>query len=39
MIAKNLLKCAAILWAGEAETENSPDTPEEPGAEVEAIAG
>lgn len=28
MVAKNLLRCAAILWGGEAEKENSPDTPE-----------
>lgn len=34
MIAKNLLKSAAILWAGEMETENSPDTPVEPVAET-----
>ncbi len=27
MVSKNLLKCAAILWAGEAEKEDSPDTP------------
>lgn len=28
MVSKNLLKCAAILWAGEGEREDSPDTPE-----------
>ncbi|WP_163336563.1 Na/Pi cotransporter family protein [Desulfopila sp. IMCC35008] len=30
MIAKNLLKSAAILWAGEMETEITPDTPAAP---------
>lgn len=38
MIAKNLLKCAAILWAGEAESENTPDTPVEPGSDTDLVA-
>lgn len=40
MVSKNLLKCAAILWGGEGEWEDSPDTPapenpENPEATVE----
>lgn len=27
MVSKNLMKCAVILWAGEGEQEESPDTP------------